>query len=608
MRQLLTDLRGNPIYTQRRLRRTDSNAADNRGPFVASTLVCMVQNRAWEDVLKRCRTHPQECSEVDPTTGNTPLHLACRLDPPPAVVAAMKSMARMKNHQDATPLHIAASHRCSAQALKVLLACGKSLDEVIPEDDEEEDREDEDTLTCDDLVLPSVSPTADLSRMGRAPIHYACMSFRGLDIEAFKVLLDATLRTGYLRLRSAPDAIIDVDSIDELESVFFDESTVGNDVLINVMSMKDATGQTPLGLLFRRYRERVRHVIANVDKVRVEHAQAPDRAALAAAMSVHADLGELWEKARHIVAQLEKERLQRETGSVFLNGLPASPAELAISREAASWAFEQHTSSEVTEELPDEDAVHLFSGVEEAMSNRPPINEPEVRPFRIVHASVGLTGYGCPPEMIRLAISIHPHQVREMDEDGNLPIHIAAQASNFLANADEAEASNVISNLIAAEHSDDMSVLSDAFSFFSSATVSQTTNPFDKVIKILLQHYPEGARTPQGRSGHLPLVLAVEAGVRTWNDGVRTLLHAYPPALHNKKLVEPLLYPEVLSLVTNAARADPECSGDFPNPTRVRRSQLVRQAMGARSTLFQLLRTKPEWLTEDGWGLEEEKS
>ena len=42
------------------------------------------------------------------------------------------------------------------------------------------------------------------------------------------------------------------------------------------------------------------------------------------------------------------------------------------------------------------------------------------RKFRIVHASVGLTGYGCPPEMIRLAVSINPHQIREMDEEGNL--------------------------------------------------------------------------------------------------------------------------------------------------------------------------------------------
>ena len=42
------------------------------------------------------------------------------------------------------------------------------------------------------------------------------------------------------------------------------------------------------------------------------------------------------------------------------------------------------------------------------------------RKFRIVHASIGLTGYGCPLEMIRLAVSINPNQVREMDDEGNL--------------------------------------------------------------------------------------------------------------------------------------------------------------------------------------------
>jgi hypothetical protein len=128
------------------------------------------------------------------------------------------------------------------------------------------------------------------------------------------------------------------------------------------------------------------------------------------------------------------------------------------------------------------------------------------------------------------------------------------------------------------------------------------------VIQILLQHYPEAARIPQGRTGRLPLVLAIESGRRTWEDGIRTLMNAFPPALHNKKLIEPKLYPNVLALVASGKgdfgrHADFHCLtppgvfDDFLAP-RFSRSKRLRQEAFARTTLFQLLRTKPEWLTK----------
>jgi len=162
----------------------------------------------------------------------------------------------------------------------------------------------------------------------------------------------------------------------------------------------------------------------------------------------------------------------------------------------------------------------------------------------------------------------------------------------------------------AADASDDHSVLSDTMSFFSSATVSQTTNPFDKVLKILLQHYPRGAKIPQGRTGRLPLVLAVESGRRTWEDGIRTLLNAYPPALHNKKLIEAELYPNVLSLVSGGPRCDFGRGIDFhcatsgvfddlfANRSLTRTKRQRREANNSQTTMFELLRTKPEWLTK----------
>lgn len=604
VRHLLTDLRGNPIYSfaHRRLRRIRHQHL--------SSIFCMVQNRAWEDMLRRAKSHPQEVLTQDDVTGNTPLHVACRLDPPVDVIRALQATCRIKNHEGATPLHIAASHRCSAESISVLLDCAQV---TLSEDD---------TLTCDHHV----SPTADLSRMGRAPIHYACMSFRGLELDAFRLLLEATLKDGNVQLDNKEkltclDDFIHEELDEELDDDFWrvPEESCEERVTVNVMGMKDATGQTPLGLLFRRYRERVRVVISTVDRIRNENSDTPDQAALAAAMTVQADLGELWQRARWIIARLTEERLERE-GVWQEHSGPQSPGEAAVAQEAASWATEQYQSTETTgiidndtTTLPvtqeaDTDVAESFittAGDPTAADN----NNKNGRQFRIVHASVGLIGYGCPPEMIRLAISIHPNQVREMDEDGNLPMHIAVTASSYLATAEQASPRTMAAAFTAAaDASDDLSILSDTMSFFSSATVSQTSNPFDKVLKILLQHYPEGAQIPQGRTGHLPLVLAVESGRRTWQDGIRTLLYAYPPALHNKKLIEPELYPNVLSLVTSGrsdfGKPDFHCctSGIFNDlllPLGSARSKRQRrEASNSQTTLFELLRTKPEWLTK----------
>ena len=196
---------------------------------------------------------------------------------------------------------------------------------------------------------------------------------------------------------------------------------------------------------------------------------------------------------------------------------------------------------------------------------------------------------------------------------------------------------------------DDRSVRS-AWSFFSTATISQTPHPFDKVIKILLQHYPEGAETPQGPTGELPLTLAVRHGNRTWQDGIRTLLNAHPPALHSERLFAPTLYPDVLATLGNAARpgessslplssigvvggtavvgaggrhsdavVGPDCAATptsllaLPSslstpsansagngssaPTS---SKQLRREACARYTFYKVLRTKPEWLTPEG--------
>ena len=485
MRFLRTDCRGTPIPWRQRKR-----PPGRRHPYLPK-LFYLAQNRQWQEAIQRARTHPHEITIQEESTGNTPLHVACRLNPPSEVVRALCN--DIINNEGATPLHMGASHRCSVEVLQVL--------------------------------LESSSSTATLTRVGRAPIHYACMSFRGLTVESFELLLDATIQHGFV---SHPNDLEDLMEDD-------DDNEYPNGEAINVMTMRDSTGQTPLGLLFRRYRERVRCVIQTVERLRKEQ---PSILSLQAAMTIHADLGGLWNKARLIVTKLSE--LQRP--GILCHTGQDSPGEQAIAEAAAEWAAEQHRK--------------VMRGHQD--DNR--------RAFRIVHASVGLTGYGCPPEMIRLALSIHPEQIQEMDEDGNLPIHIAAVASSITADGGNDE---------------DGSMMSD-YSFLSTAAAC--SNAFDKVIRILIRQYPAAARIPHGVSGKLPLMLALEK--RTWEDGIQTLLDAFPAALHAKRML-PGVYPHLLAKIG-------------------RHCMFLDEERGAKShgdrglaTLFEILKAKPDLLRCD---------
>jgi hypothetical protein len=104
---------------------------------------------------------------------------------------------------------------------------------------------------------------------------------------------------------------------------------------------------------------------------------------------------------------------------------------------------------------------------------------------------------------------------------------------------------------------EESSVFSDSMaSFFSTSSNRKNgkggnNQNFDTVIKLLLKQYPQAAQTPHGRSGRLPLVLAARAGHRTWNDGMKALLRAYPPALFSgsKGMIPVKLYPYALALI-----------------------------------------------------------
>jgi hypothetical protein len=515
MRHLLTDLSGNPIYSSfGSWRGTNDRHVRSSSPHhnPQSLLFLYITSASWNDAIQRARSHPQEILYID-DNGNTPLHRACQLDPPVEVLRVLQDAVTQTNHLGATPLHIAASHRCNARALRELI----------------------------DLYPGAL---CQCSRMGRTPIHYACMSYRGLDLVAFQVLLEKTLEESRRRqqeheqgrngeedddddddddvegenqdvvsggdndsfkitdfidiVREAKEGDIQDDeeisvlmgdgdsqiamnvsghstsswmmhtrsTNDGFSTLAGEEGASPNDATggtdneedaeknqnFNVVTWKDNTGNTPLGLLFRRYRERVRSVITVLEQMRNGTS---NTSRTTTPTSLQTDLGHLWGKARLIVVRLTEEQQQQEQEQSLAfasraqqqypqKGDDASSVGQQHWTAAASWSKEQFTNASSTAPVSQmharasamaaavvrEDQTRQIMESKSEIENddddddSKPNSEKKPREFRIVHASVGLTGYGCPPEMIRLAISIHPQQVREMDEDGNLVSHL----------------------------------------------------------------------------------------------------------------------------------------------------------------------------------------
>ena len=196
--------------------------------------------------------------------------------------------------------------------------------------------------------------------------------------------------------------------------------------------------------------------------------------------------------------------------------------------------------------------------------------------FRLVHSSVALTGYGCPLEMIRLAISVYPNQVREMDADGNLPLHIAAVSSGFVSSHTFSDEDSLVSNL----------------SNLSASTL--TISPFAKVIRLLLDKYPEAIRIPHGTKGELPLIMAIDAKQRTMEDGLKILIDAFPAALEAKDF-DIKLYPNILSLLAQSKEVKvPKVIKQHGSPQR----QFMQSKKVLPNAIFDCIKARPSLLSD----------
>jgi len=133
-----------------------------------------------------------------------------------------------------------------------------------------------------------------------------------------------------------------------------------------------------------------------------------------------------------------------------------------------------------------------------------------VSDFFMVHAAVRNE---CPQDLLRYIIETRPEEVRQVDERGRLPLHVAAGAAPEAA---------------------------------------ESSYHYKFVVDELLYSYPDGAASADAE-GNLPLQLAIESEKKWIGGGVKSLHDVYPDAMSRVKMED---YPSIkraLSFSTNFA-------------------------------------------------------
>jgi ankyrin repeat protein len=157
--------------------------------------------------------------------------------------------------------------------------------------------------------------------------------------------------------------------------------------------------------------------------------------------------------------------------------------------------------------------------------------------FRPLHVTAQMS---CPPGVFPFLISVYRSELTVKDEDGRLPLHIAA----------------------------------------TDATTNRSYDIQSK-ISMMLAEYPEAVRIADA-SGRLPIYIALESGI-AWEEGIQDLFALEPKVIGNRDCVTSL-YPFMLGAVgagrrrpvTSDAAEIPECQFDH-----------------SLSTIYTLLRAEP---------------
>eukprot|EP00591_Stephanopyxis_turris_P015455 CAMPEP_0195538496 /NCGR_PEP_ID=MMETSP0794_2-20130614/49559_1 /TAXON_ID=515487 /ORGANISM="Stephanopyxis turris, Strain CCMP 815" /LENGTH=202 /DNA_ID=CAMNT_0040672479 /DNA_START=1013 /DNA_END=1621 /DNA_ORIENTATION=- len=122
-------------------------------------------------------------------------------------------------------------------------------------------------------------------------------------------------------------------------------------------------------------------------------------------------------------------------------------------------------------------------------------------------------------DFIELIIRLHPEQLKEVDADGNLPLHIAAASSTFTS----INKTLIVKELLDA-YPEGAKVRNNEGNLPLHLRSSSKGNVDD--FDMLLAEYPDAVKIPNNY-GKLPLFMALEVQMQ-WYDGVEELVNAFP--------------------------------------------------------------------------------
>ena len=191
---------------------------------------------------------------------------------------------------------------------------------------------------------------------------------------------------------------------------------------------------------------------------------------------------------------------------------------------------------------------------------------------REVHAVISAQ---CPVPVVGLAAHLHPSQLREENEAGDLPLHIACRqrstsyATTYHRKGEEPQT----------ERRGSVSCHQNKRSRCIRKLETQEHSP--TTIDVLVTAYPEAASIP-ARDGSMPLNMALAAG-NTWRRGGVMSLHNAAPYVLGQRDVNTGLFPFMQAACANGEDQALDYSDDEAELDRV-------------ETIFELLRALPEVL------------
>jgi len=457
----------------------------------------------WKGLLDRLASHPSEASYSD-RCKNTPLHLACRRQPPPEVVNALinadfdssKSILHKTTVDGLSALHFACY--CGADINVVELLLGMKYDGSGSMSHSASVRR---NLKMNIYSRRSIHL---VDRRGRTPLHCACAGFR---------------------TPNRPEVIHAYLKYDPSSSTVSDEK-----------------GRTPFSLMYDDYAEEIDEVL---------HPSFDAEKARACCLNDEGSLQECW---KILVLLLRAAYL----GNVE-DALEASLALFEfdhVSRIKLDGEEKKHHSLSPARQRSDNASISSHhsksskaSCSSTVTSNQIDLTHPD---FRLLHAASACV-YQCPHGFFQLLLKVcGKDRIKEHDSDFHLPLHLAARASpppsisNRSANPNRYSISSSFHGQSSTIYEEKSGVTLHYYpnavngpgsrnhkfkqysttSFQPSAAFTTHQTP---IISHLLDIYSDAASIPDDY-GKFPLSLAIESG-KSYEFVIAPLLDAFPQLL-----------------------------------------------------------------------------